>query len=138
MRRLHNFLRRPCRDKLLLGEALLVIVSVRLGLWVLRYGRMRRIVESRKPGPSRDLVASLRRVCWAIKYASSVVPGASCLTQALAALAMMRRRGIEGDLRFGVRQKAGAKRLDAHAWVEIDGVVVVGGTADLGEFTVLE
>jgi len=122
----------------LLGEALLAVVLMRLGLWVLRYRRMRRLVEARRPGPPRDLVRSLKRVCWAIDHAASVVPGASCLPRALAGIVLMRRRGIEGVLRFGVRQKPGAKRIDAHAWVEVEGVVVIGGTADLGEFTVLE
>lgn len=138
MGRLRSFLKRPCRDKLLLGEAFLAVVSMRLGLWVLRYRRVRRLVEARKLGPPRHLSRALMRVCWAIDHAASVVPGASCLPRALAGMMMMRRRGIEGVLRFGVRQKPGAKRIDAHAWVEIEGVVVIGGTADLHEFTVLE
>jgi hypothetical protein len=138
MGRLRRFLRRPWRDKLLVGEALVAVSGVRLGLWVARYRRVRRLIEARRLGPRRDAGVSARRVSWAIAHAAPVVPGASCLTQALAALWLLRRRGIEADLRFGVRQRAGAPRLDAHAWLVVEGVVVVGRTADLGEFTVLE
>lgn len=52
------------------------------------------------------------------------VPGAdTCLPQALAAVAMLRRWGHRADLVLGVRT---APVFEAHAWVEVDGAVVVG------------
>ena len=51
---------------------------------------------------------------------------ASCLSRALAAHAMLRRRGIASRLCLGVARDGGA--LAAHAWVEIGNDKIVGGT----------
>lgn len=40
----------------------------------------------------------------------------TCLPRALALQALLRRNGIQGELRIGVRREAGA--LQAHAWIE--------------------
>ena len=54
----------------------------------------------------------------------------TCLVQSLALTAMLRRRGIEADLKFGVRQGGeGAGGIDAHAWVEYDDQVVLDSAA---------
>ena len=46
----------------------------------------------------------------------------TCLTRSLLLGWLLRRRGVESQLRIGVRLNQGA--LDAHAWVECDGVPV--------------
>jgi transglutaminase superfamily protein len=65
-------------------------------------------------------------VAWAVRCVSRAVPGATCLTQALAAQLLLSRRGVESRLRIGVARTP-AGRLRAHAWLESDGVVVLGG-----------
>lgn len=57
---------------------------------------------------------------------------ALCLPRALAAHAMLRRRGIASRLCLGVARDRGA--LAAHAWVEIGNDKVVGG-AEADAFT---
>lgn len=52
----------------------------------------------------------------------------TCLPRSLALQALLRRHGIESDLRIGVRREAG--ELRAHAWVEHDGGPV-GEPADV-------
>ena len=47
---------------------------------------------------------------------------ATCLTRSLLLGWLLRRRGIQSDLRIGVRLTNGA--LDAHAWVECGGIPV--------------
>jgi hypothetical protein len=47
---------------------------------------------------------------------------ATCLTRSLLLAWLLRRRGVACDLRIGVRLIGGA--LDAHAWVECQGVPV--------------
>ena len=47
---------------------------------------------------------------------------ATCLTRSLLLGWLLRRRGIQSDLRIGVRLVQGA--LDAHAWVECGGIPV--------------
>jgi len=49
----------------------------------------------------------------------------TCLRRALALRVMFERRGHCVDLRFGVRRVEG--RLDAHAWLVVDGVEVDTG-----------
>ena len=48
-----------------------------------------------------------------------------CLTQSLVLWWFLRRRKIDGDLRIGVQPKG--DRLEAHAWVTFQGVVLNDG-----------
>lgn len=64
------------------------------------------------------------------------MPGlGNCLVQALTGRILLQRRGIPSDLRIGVAKKNG-ERLDAHAWLECGGAVVLGGSmpADIQAF----
>ncbi|MEZ5645277.1 MAG: lasso peptide biosynthesis B2 protein [Burkholderiaceae bacterium] len=47
---------------------------------------------------------------------------ATCLRQALVVRAWLRRRGLDARLKIGVKMPDG--QLDAHAWVEVDGVAL--------------
>ena len=58
--------------------------------------------------------------------ASRRVPKATCLTQAIALRTLLARDGKESELRIGVA-KAEDGRLEAHAWLESDGRIVIGG-----------
>jgi hypothetical protein len=44
----------------------------------------------------------------------------TCLRQSLVVRAWLRRRGLDAQLRIGVRKNGAV--MDAHAWVELDGV----------------
>lgn len=50
------------------------------------------------------------------------VANATCLRRSLVLWLMLRRQGIESDLRLGVRKQDG--ELAGHAWVEIEGIVI--------------
>jgi hypothetical protein len=63
---------------------------------------------------------------WAITHASRLVPGASCLTQALSLQVLLGQRGLGSRLCIGVR-KSQAKGFEAHAWVESGGRILIGG-----------
>jgi hypothetical protein len=47
---------------------------------------------------------------------------AKCLQQTLVIWCLLRRNQIEGEIRFGARKAGG--ELQAHAWVEVDGVAL--------------
>ena len=86
-------------------------------------------------------IGSVRR---AITAVAARFPSATCLVQALAADAMLRRRRLASELRLGVRLRDHGDSADvpdvpieAHAWVECDGGVVIGAVAHQSEFTVL-
>jgi hypothetical protein len=78
----------------------------------------------------------IRRVARAMRLTSRLVPGATCLTQALAAQILLGQRGYHLQLRIGVA-KDGGGRLEAHAWLESQGMVVIGQSADPSRFTPL-
>jgi hypothetical protein len=62
----------------------------------------------------------------ALARAVRVMPGAKCLAQAVAAEWLLRREGHAAALSVGVCLDDD-RRLTAHAWVESDGVMVIGG-----------
>lgn len=66
-----------------------------------------------------------RAVGWAVRLMAGKAPfRAVCLQQGVAAKMMLRRRGIQSALHFGVaRNPAG---LDAHAWLDTAGAKVTG------------
>ncbi len=64
----------------------------------------------------------------AIGRAARLVPGASCLTQALALQTVLSRCGEQSSLVLGVDFKPDAKRdFEAHAWIEWQGRILIGG-----------
>jgi hypothetical protein len=86
----------------------------------------------------REPPAAIGPVRWAIAAVAARCPSATCLIQALAADAMLRRRGLPCELRIGVRPRGdGAVPVEAHAWVECAGAVAVGAIDGLSSFTVL-
>jgi len=118
----------------LLAEAGLLLIRIRLALFFSSLTRIRRELL-----PAADLTghlpaASLARMAWCVRNMARLVPAATCLTQALALQKLLHRRGVASELRVGVRRD-GPDGLAAHAWVVVDGVVVIGGSVrDLAAF----
>ena len=78
------------------------------------------------------------RVTWAIAAAARRLPmGTTCLFEALAATAMLRRRGCGCEIRFGVRMPTDATPFSVHTWIEHRGVVILGQLENLNEFAPL-
>ena len=86
-------------------------------------------------GSPRNAPEIVDRVAFAIPRAAARVPWrATCLVQALAAKRWLNRMGIASHLKLGARQGKD-RSLDAHAWLEIGGRIVVGGdSADYQPF----
>ena len=81
---------------------------------------------------------TVSRIAWAVSAVARRLPSrTTCLVEALAAEAMLRRRGFAPTLRIGVREPGSdATLLEAHAWVECAGSVVIGGRANLADYAV--
>jgi hypothetical protein len=90
----------------------------------------------RSAGPDADhlnLATSdiVERVRWAVLTAARYGPVSFvCFPQALAAHAMLRRRGIGSIMHYGVRRSADRK-LRAHTWLEVDHRMLLGGESAL-------
>jgi hypothetical protein len=59
--------------------------------------------------------------------ASWIVPGATCLTQALATQIQLGRHGHKGRVHIGVALDP-QDGFQAHAWIESGGVLLAGGS----------
>ena len=78
-----------------------------------------------KSGDDPRETAVATAVGWAVRLMAAKAPfRAVCLQQGVAAKMMLRRRGIQSALHFGVARKAGG--LDAHAWLDTAGAKVTG------------
>ena len=127
--------RRSSAEYRLLAHSVWLLARARLALWVLPFQRARRIATSVRRSNGRS--GTREQIRWAISVGRRFVPGANCLPQALAAEALLVRNGYPVTLRVGV-VKVGRDRLEAHAWVESDGRLVVGDvTQGLSTYTPL-
>lgn len=133
MRRLKTFLSLNAEDRKLLLNAWWLLWVVRLGLWALPFAWIRR-ASYRVSYPVQRLASdppSVGHIGWAVKIASRYVPLAThCLTRAVSAEILLRRRGYSAELCYGVRRTREAPFI-GHAWVESGGVVVIGGGPEL-------
>src|SRR5687767_1579062 len=118
-----------------LSEAALLLLLVRIGLHATSYARLRAwlermaVVTSRMRSPVAD-------VTWAVGAAGRRIIGTTCVAEALAVYTMLRRRGYEPVLRIGVRQ-SDHSLLEAHAWVECDGDIVMGEVPRIAGYAIL-
>jgi capsid protein len=128
MKALRRFLALDVSDKLFLAGCLTTVALVRLCLTVLSYKRMRAWLPA---APAREVAAAaeLKRVAWGVRNAARLVPGASCLTQALSGQFILARRGRSSQVRIGVaRDDQG--RFVAHAWLVSEDRIVLGGAEE--------
>lgn len=123
MRRLRRFAAMPPSERRLLIRALLYVGAVRTGLWILPLRVVReKILRFRE---SSGGGFSVNEIVWAVKIASRYVPAASCLTQALAAQALLARSNHHSRIEIGIAKEGGL--FAAHAWLVCGERIVLGG-----------
>lgn len=71
-------------------------------------------------GASAEHASTARDVERAVRRAGRLVPAHTCLSRALTAFVMLRRRRQSAELRLGAA-RSDAGTLQVHAWVEADG-----------------
>jgi len=138
MRKLHKFLALAPGERMLLVSAAMLVTAVRAGTWVLPFRTVRRLVArlSRPSSARRDGEVTSERIAWAVDAAGKRIPGGrNCLVQALATQVLLDRHRQPAQLRIGVA-KGPTGEFEAHAWVESDGKVIIGG-GDISRFVVL-
>ena len=81
-------------------------------------------IRGQAAGPVRPkMLPTALQTAWAVTRASNRgLYRGNCLSRSATLLWLLRRQGIETDLQFGARLEGGA--FSAHAWVELDGVVL--------------
>jgi hypothetical protein len=131
MRLLRSFLRLSGEDKRILIQVTLLLAAIRTGLSLLPYRVVQRlVVQLSTRGRLRNAdVHYRRRVLRAVRAAGRHLLGQKpCLTQALAVQWLFNRIGYPTNLRIGVAKDHTGKLL-AHAWVEHEGKIIMGGPA---------
>ena len=103
-------------------EAWWALALARAALWLLPWHVVGPAVN-RLALPAGGPGATTERLASDVRTASRLVPRATCLVQALALHAMLARRFRTSALRLGVTRSRG---FEAHAWLECDGLVVIG------------
>jgi hypothetical protein len=136
-RPLRRFAQVSPRRRLLVLEAVACLLAARLALVFIPFPRLAgwlgtfvpptdqraaRAAANAAPGDAE----LAKEIGWAVTRSARYVPfRAVCLPQAMAALAMLKRRGVAGVMHFGAG-KGTDKPLDAHAWLDAAGVEVTG------------
>lgn len=138
-------IRRPLRrfgqvsgqHRALVVEAVAWLLLARLALVCLPFPRIARRLgrfvppaEARaveaQATPSREQAQLAQQVGWAVTRSARYLPfKAVCLPQAMAARAMLKRRGVASTLHFGAA-KGTDMPIDTHAWLYAAGVEVTG------------
>jgi hypothetical protein len=123
-RNLSRFLALTAPERRIFLSAMALLPLFWIGLRVLGLQRLQARLQ-RKPVTTANTVDTdeLIRLGTLINSAAHHALGpANCLTRSLYLWWLLRRRGIDSQLRIGVRMTDGA--LDAHAWVEHAGIPV--------------
>lgn len=119
-------------DRRLLLRAMLAVQLVKMGLGVLPLRALRRLVMCvNGAGRYKPLAGppSADRIAWAVGIACRRTIGrTTCLVKALATQVMLVAQGHAARLHLGVARGEGGG-VQAHAWVECRGGIVVGGPA---------
>jgi hypothetical protein len=135
-----SFWRLEASRRRLVAEAGALLLLARLGLRLCAYTRLRRALDflaSHTPVSSPSTSGHVE-VAWAVTAVARRLPmKTTCLVEALATDTMLRRRHHASHLNFGVRFNQREPQLDAHAWVECEGDLVIGRLDDLKDYTPL-
>jgi hypothetical protein len=136
-----RFARLPLARKALLGEALLAMALARTAMACVPFRRIAAWLGTPGAvGPDAATDEEIRvaaEIGWAVGAAARRIPwDGRCLAQALAATAMLRRRGLEGTVSFGAGRDGASESesgagpglgFSAHAWLQVGECVVTGG-----------
>jgi hypothetical protein len=133
MNRVRQFAELTPPERRLLLRATVLVAGVRLALWTMPF-RWVRFVLGIRPAISPSLEAiRVKRLAWAVQAAARRIPGASCLTQALALQYLLARAGESAEVHIGVA-KDDARGFEAHAWLEHRGAILVGDNGELDRY----
>lgn len=120
----------PRGQRLLLAQATIALAVMRVAIRTLPFrviARLLRLERIRSPEPHGRGDARAAEIGWALRAAAAHTPWEStCLVQALAGAAILRRRRIPSTLSLGVAREAADRQLIAHAWLRCGDEVLTG------------
>jgi hypothetical protein len=139
MEQIRKFLGLSPADQYLLLKSVFLLGMITLSLRALSFQTVRRLLigtRQRTVGVHFTDRPSADRIAWAVGVAGRYVPAATCLPRALAVRMLFKQQGYPARLYIGVA-KGDRGQLEAHAWVESQGRIVIGNSRDLSRYTPL-
>ena len=131
MELLLKFTRLSQIERILLVKAVTLMAVIRIGLLVIPFKRLYRLVSEagkKNSGRHNSDPEYQKHVVYAISRASKYFHGNNtCLIQSVVGLYLLEKNGISTKLCIGV-VKNDSGGLCAHAWVESNGKIIIGGT----------
>lgn len=136
---------RASRDAKLRVQTFLWLWALRIGLSLLPFATVMRLhrrvcthklrarMESADPLAPDLQARHVERVAWVVQRQVRFVPGAKCLARALAGQVLLAHRGISSELCIGA-QRHPHKGMQAHAWLEREGLPILEGGDLLDSF----
>jgi Transglutaminase-like superfamily len=132
--KLKTLLRMSGGDRVQLLQVFLLLLGIRLGLGLLPFRVVLKLVQRLGNVPSRSPVQPIGHIVWTVNAGSRYMPGGvKCLARALTTHLLLTRQGYASELRIGVA-KTVTGELEAHAWIEYQGRVVIGHLNDLSRY----
>lgn len=123
-----KFRKLSLRERTLLLAALVLLPAVRVGLRLFGFRRLCRGLAWATPSfrdqmgdTGADLIRARATALCVRRAANHGLYRANCLDQSVTIWWLLRLQGVASEIRIGVRK---ADQIEAHAWVEIDSVVV--------------
>jgi hypothetical protein len=109
-----------------LAQAFLIVAGVRIGLSLVPFPRFQALLARLRAQASVKSGAgpTTEQLARDVSVVSNYVPGATCLTQALAGQVLLQHFGHCAVVHVGVTKDVGP--IQAHAWPESGGKVVIG------------
>ena len=143
MSRWGKFFALPLGDRARIVGYALLLPLVHIGLGWLGYRKLYHFLATHPSHPVASVKAENEMVEVARKTASLVSIAAqhglfraTCLRQALLTWWLLRRRGIQTELRIGVQHREG--KVYAHAWVKYGEIVISDGEQVENNFTAFD
>jgi hypothetical protein len=134
-RKLSTWFHLSRRERRLAINTIALMAFVRLGLWLAPFQKMQLVCGKLGHAGRGSRTSPLEKdeIVWTVRLASRYVPRATCLVQALATQVLLERNGHAGEVHIGVSLDA-KLGFSAHAWVESQGKVLIGGAHELDRF----
>lgn len=86
-----------------------------------------------------EQLSTPERLAWMIESIGTAFPHVlKCLPRALAGFMLLRKCGWDITLKIGARHRDDSQPIEAHAWIEKDGKILIGELSDINEYAVFE
>ncbi len=135
MERIVKFFSLPTVEKTVFFRALILLVVSR---FLLQFRQFKNVINyfSRKSAAQKTTLDSIippSKVAKLLSVAGNIIPFSTCLSKSLAGSVLFRSLGYQTQLNIGVAREKGFA-LEAHAWLTLDGIVIVGNRSDLERY----